>query len=387
VADSRGGRQPPPSTAHAGSGGAKEAFYWAGSYGRGVGIAAHSDCASGQQLDGSTCYTNCRDGYKGVGPVCWEDKASYGRGAGSVPKVTTHCHGVKCETKSDCHSSQDKDAGLCYTKCRDGYHGSGPTCNSNAAASYGRGAGKVAKLDCNSNREIDAGLCYTRCRDGYHGVAPVCWANTPPGYLTCGAGYAATGNDCSLVVAAQGVAVTFAAAAGANLEAATASRTAMLVAKIAAKRMRPAEVQALTKAGADTLVDLLPTVKNVAKSILKDPESPEAAIGVVKGSFKLDGASGKRMQTFLDRATESGLIEKGVLAGWSGYGVASDSGGPKAIDEVRVIANVAGLAMGLLDMGPGPTSPEMKAFKPIWPVAEQAVSLLGAFAYPVYGEK
>ncbi len=26
--------------------------------------------------------------------------------------------------------------------------------------------------------EYDAGLCYERCEDGYHGVGPVCWANT-----------------------------------------------------------------------------------------------------------------------------------------------------------------------------------------------------------------
>lgn len=26
--------------------------------------------------------------------------------------------------------------------------------------------------------EYDAGLCYERCEEGYHGVGPVCWANT-----------------------------------------------------------------------------------------------------------------------------------------------------------------------------------------------------------------
>ena len=26
--------------------------------------------------------------------------------------------------------------------------------------------------------ELDAGLCYERCEEGYHGVGPVCWANT-----------------------------------------------------------------------------------------------------------------------------------------------------------------------------------------------------------------
>ena len=31
---------------------------------------------------------------------------------------------------------------------------------------------------CKPNEELQAGLCYTKCRAGYHGVGPVCWADS-----------------------------------------------------------------------------------------------------------------------------------------------------------------------------------------------------------------
>ena len=56
--------------------------------------------------------------------------------------------------------------------------------------------------------ELDAGLCYERCEDGYHGVGPVCWADTvdigigkPMSLRSCDdsgyAGYTDTGLLCS----------------------------------------------------------------------------------------------------------------------------------------------------------------------------------------------
>ena len=42
-------------------------------------------CKKGQEQDGMLCYPICRDGYHGVGPVCWANKGihSYGRTAGN----------------------------------------------------------------------------------------------------------------------------------------------------------------------------------------------------------------------------------------------------------------------------------------------------------------
>jgi hypothetical protein len=31
---------------------------------------------------------------------------------------------------------------------------------------------------CRPDQEMDAGLCYTKCKTGYHGVGPGCWADT-----------------------------------------------------------------------------------------------------------------------------------------------------------------------------------------------------------------
>lgn len=65
----------------------------------------------------------------------------------------------------------------CCNKCNDGYHDDGCTCRRNMKIydkdSYGRGAGEVMK--CKDGEEKDGGLCYKPCKDGYKGVGPVCW--------------------------------------------------------------------------------------------------------------------------------------------------------------------------------------------------------------------
>lgn len=80
-------------------------IYGKDSYGRGAGDPP-SVCLMGAELDAGLCYPYCREGYSGVGPVCWEDcppdfiddgafcrqdaiilaKDSYGRGVGVVPQ-------------------------------------------------------------------------------------------------------------------------------------------------------------------------------------------------------------------------------------------------------------------------------------------------------------
>lgn len=43
---------------------------WKLAYGRGVGKPIHA-CPSDKDKDGLLCYPLCREGYTGVGPVCW----------------------------------------------------------------------------------------------------------------------------------------------------------------------------------------------------------------------------------------------------------------------------------------------------------------------------
>ena len=95
---------------------------WKLAYGRGVGSPVHT-CPSDEEKDGWLCYPLCREGYNGVGPVCWQNcppdfrddgaycakPPSYGRGAGSTKKCDN------CE----------KYGLLWYPICRDGYHNAG----------------------------------------------------------------------------------------------------------------------------------------------------------------------------------------------------------------------------------------------------------------------
>ena len=53
------------------------------SYGRGVGTPIDA-CPEGKEKDASLCYPNCKTGYKGIGPVCWQQcDASLGYSTGS----------------------------------------------------------------------------------------------------------------------------------------------------------------------------------------------------------------------------------------------------------------------------------------------------------------
>ena len=48
-------------------------------------------CLEGKEKDAGLCYKPCREGYKGVGPVCWKGLKSYGRGVGTP--MTPICSG------------------------------------------------------------------------------------------------------------------------------------------------------------------------------------------------------------------------------------------------------------------------------------------------------
>lgn len=152
------------------------------SYGRGVGTIPNL-CAAGEEMDAGLCYTNCAAGYDGVGPVCWSTRPlSYGRGAGTIP--------INIWTGA-CPSGKENQAGLCYWYCESGYTGVGPVCWLDNA-SYGRGVGTIPKT-CAAGHENDAGLCYPVCASGYHGVGPVCWTNQA---LSYGRGVGTIPNTC-----------------------------------------------------------------------------------------------------------------------------------------------------------------------------------------------
>ena len=135
----------------------EEIFCWKKSYGRGVGTIP-TECGNKDNQVG-LCYKECKDDYKGVGPVCWE-------------------------------------------RCPSGWKDHPATCYKNllkikVKKSYGRGVGTIP-TGCNDEKENDAGLCYKPCKDGYKGVGPVCWKSCS-GYapVNCGAACGSSSQVCT----------------------------------------------------------------------------------------------------------------------------------------------------------------------------------------------
>lgn len=238
---------------------------WRGSYGRGVGTIP-TECGDANK-NGALCYPKCREGYKGVGPVCWQrcpagfrdDGAfcakpkPYGRGAGYVIWQRK-----KCEKK---HGRCQKKGAMWYPKCREGFHAVGccicsPNCRdgqkdigvSCAKKSYGRGAGDLLK--CSADKEKDAGLCYRRCKAGYRGVGPVCWGKCPADYpVSCGLACGVSKKACAVgilkmigapfqvVANVASMVLTGGAATAAKVGAQAAAAAAKAVAKALAKKV------------------------------------------------------------------------------------------------------------------------------------------------------
>lgn len=131
--------------------------------------------------------------------ICY--KVTTTRGVGTIP---TECTG------------KDKDAGLCYDKCRAGMYGLGPVCWQNCPAgwtntgahctkpaSYGRGGGypwqfgdplnddgmiaRCEKDNGKGNCEKDGVIYYPKCKAGFHKVGCcVCSPDCPTGMVDIG---------------------------------------------------------------------------------------------------------------------------------------------------------------------------------------------------------
>ena len=110
------------------------ARFFCQAYGRGVGVIpgcragetksgllCYPNCRAGYYAVGPVCWEHCAPGYKDAGAICgksfvdWYFKKSYGNGVGS-PLNTCPPHRPVW------------DAGLCYVPCKEGYKGVGPMC-------------------------------------------------------------------------------------------------------------------------------------------------------------------------------------------------------------------------------------------------------------------
>lgn len=84
------------------------------------GAMIYPKCAQGYHNFGCClCSPDCPPGYTDIGISC--SRPNYTRGVGKIPK--------------GCHQGKENSGGLCYNKCRDGYKGVGPVCWGNTCPS------------------------------------------------------------------------------------------------------------------------------------------------------------------------------------------------------------------------------------------------------------
>ena len=165
---------------------------WLDAYGRGVGV--FPGCASDEEKDGALCYPKCKAGYKGIGPVCWQQ---------NCPTDKPKKRGLICY--EDCAQREGGNGGwfngslLECGACNRGWSRdfSGLGCKKGSRwkpawpyrsgrkqkgfGSYGRGVGKPLRVCSGSKSDKDAGLCYKPCKPGFKGVGPMCHPNAGAG--------------------------------------------------------------------------------------------------------------------------------------------------------------------------------------------------------------
>ena len=156
-----------------------------------------STCDPSQDKDGLLCYSKCKSGMNGVGPVCWANIQNVGVGtavelepcaSGWVNDGLTCRKPITCAQGLDffkhgcsggevvgrlhnggvCPSDREKIDGLCYKRCPAGMShvpGMPYLCRANGVpVSEGRGAGTPMK--CAAGETNIAGLCYNNCPSG-----------------------------------------------------------------------------------------------------------------------------------------------------------------------------------------------------------------------------
>jgi hypothetical protein len=167
-----------------------EPYCWRHSYGRGVGRPLHTCPDHASEQDGLLCYPPCRNGYNGVGPICWEkceNLTSFGFICLSIALSERH----ECPWYDKCGFVQRS-----CVSCAENYTKLGCFCGRfSLRSSYGRGAG--LPLTCSKLYEQDGALCYEKCDKKYNGIGPVCWQNCPSTHpYSCVAGCSKTKELC-----------------------------------------------------------------------------------------------------------------------------------------------------------------------------------------------
>lgn len=280
---------------------------WKGSYGRGVG-SIPAECGDFDK-SGLLCYPKCRDGYKGVAFVCWQNCPTgftdtgahclkpkpYGRGTGyaiwNEKKCNNEHRGKGCE----------KCLAMWYPKCNPGFHAVGcnicsPDCPAGSKDigvscqkdSYTR---KTVAPNC-GDKQYNAGLCYKTCSKDYKGIGPLCWGQCPPDMpVDCGAMCGKSQSECIASIAEQVLSVgevvakvaaivaTAGAAAGGEVAAEAAEESAVVSLKTTVKELAKKFVKGTAKQIKENLIEELmkqpgmtsSTAEGLA-SMAQDPE-------------------------------------------------------------------------------------------------------------------
>lgn len=171
-------------------------------------------CATGQEYDAGLCYATCKEGYDGVGPVCWQrcptdykdDGALCRKDAIILAKDTYPAN-------QSCKDGYTHVAGVCWEQCKTGYTDTGAFCRKTgttitkdsypATQSCGAGYTNVAGIcwqQCPGGYTDTGAFCEpisfakhtyttssTSCQSGYDWVFFVCWQKCPSGYTDTGA--------------------------------------------------------------------------------------------------------------------------------------------------------------------------------------------------------
>jgi len=186
-----------------------------------IGLLCYKKCPKGTKRFGFDCHSVCPAGWRNDGLFCrhaeygrgagypWKFKYGLKHPDDKMRAACERDHGKgKCE----------KTGAIFYPKCKPGYHRFGccicrpskPNCKALGLKNgIDLSCAKVVKIghpktgQCKSNEEKNAGLCYKKCRKGFKGVGPVCWGDPPKGWVNCGMGSAKDKKACRSAIADQ----------------------------------------------------------------------------------------------------------------------------------------------------------------------------------------
>ena len=128
------------------------------------------------------CYPKCKAGFHPIGcNICTPDCPP------STANKTVTDDGAFCRSRT-CNPTDELSGELCYPKCKPGYDGVGPVCWEKCADGWTDDGAFCRRAGyCDPTEDRNGLLCYPKCKAGYDGVGPVCWEKCAAGWTDDGA--------------------------------------------------------------------------------------------------------------------------------------------------------------------------------------------------------